>query len=172
MTETSEQQAPPLPDSTFHLWRCVIAVAQADGQVSDAELSHLKRIFAELEKAYKVTPQQMTVFGEDLIPPGTGIATLLPRVTEAADRKVLFYFGGLMAQSDGEMAPKEDAILRKIGCAGKLPEEQVSAYLAEAHEYVLEKAFCTSLEESHISHKSAFREVVESLLERLALLKP
>lgn len=172
MTGESATQAPPLPDSTFNLWRCVIAVAQSDGQVSDAELSHLQRIFADLEKAYDVTPQQMTVFGEDLIPPGEDIAKLLPQVTEAADRKVLFYFGGLMAQSDGEMAPKEDAILRKIGCAGKLPEEQVNAYLAEAHEYIAEKVFLDSLKESQISHKSVFREVVESLLERLALLKP
>lgn len=172
MAKAHPEPVKTLSGSAFHMWRCIVAVAQADGQVSDAELSCLSRIFADLQKADAVSKDQMAVFGEDLVPPGPDIARLLPQVTDPGDRRLVFYFGGLMAQADGEMDPREDAILKKIGAAGKLSEKQIADYLAEAQEYCAEQSFLASLRASEIREKSGFRAVVNRLLQRLALLPP
>src|SRR5262245_8041020 len=95
-----------LNDSAFNKWRCVIAIAHADTEVKDTELEYITRAFAGLP----LSAAQAAALGEDLLPPGPDIAAVLPKVTETEHRKMLLYFGGLMAQQDGDIDPREEAI--------------------------------------------------------------
>jgi uncharacterized membrane protein YebE (DUF533 family) len=168
MTGSATETTPaPLDDSAFHMWRCVIAVAHADSEVGDAELSYLTRVFAD----HGLSADQRTALGEDLLPPGPDIALLLPKVTQTAHREQLFYFGGLMAQQDGEIDPREEAILRKIG-AGHLTPQQMSAWLDEAKQAIENRKFREALKASEVKKGSGFKAVVDAFLVRIALLPP
>jgi tellurite resistance protein len=172
MTQTAaEAQKPSLSDSTFHMWRCVIAVAQADGEVEDAELDYLGRVISGLRRDYRLTAEQSAILGEDLVPPAANLSQLLPHVTAQEDREQLFYFGALMAQADGEIEPGEEAILRKLG-GGTLSEQQMAAYLDEARHVMSEKKFHADLAAARANQPKGLRGIVRRLLERLALNPP
>jgi len=171
MTETAAAKPETLGESAFNMWRCVIAVAHADAEVKDAELEYLNQAFAGLRRDNALSPAQVAALGEDLLPPGPDISAVLPKVTEKEHREQLFYFGGLMAQQDGEIDPREEAILRKIG-AGHLTPEQMAAYLDEAKEALYSQKFLAALRESRIARGSGFRAVIDAFLAKIALLPP
>jgi len=167
MGATPEAKTGALNDSAFNKWRCIIAIAHADTEVKDSELEYITRAFAGLP----LSAEQTAALGEDLLPPGPDIAAVLPKVTDTEHRKELLFFGGLMAQADGDIDPREEAILRKIG-AGHLTQKQVSAYLDEAKQALENARFRAALKESEVAKGSGFRAIVDAFIKKIALLPP
>lgn len=103
----------PISTSAFYMWRCVIAIAHADGKVQDAEREYLTRIIGNMDRAFGMTDDQRAAFAQDLVTPQK-ISSLLPYINDPACRGQLVYFAGLLAYADGNLDPSEDAILKKL----------------------------------------------------------
>jgi uncharacterized tellurite resistance protein B-like protein len=110
---TAEATLPALSDSTFHMLRCVVAVAAADKMIRSQELLFLNNLLIHYRKHATVTPEQVEQLQEDL-KASQPLDKMLVRVTEQDDRKQLILFAGLMAQSDGEVHPAEEEIVQRI----------------------------------------------------------
>lgn len=102
-----------ISDSLFYMWRCVIAIAHADGKIAAQERAYLENVMANLDRVYNLSEDQRTALKTDLDRPQK-ISDLLPRVTLPADRASLIYFGDVLASADGERSADEDAVLKKL----------------------------------------------------------
>jgi tellurite resistance protein len=118
----------PLGDSLFAMWRCVIAVAHADGLVHEEELAHFAKIFGYLGTAFAVTPEQRERFEADL-KQAQELGSLLPRVTDAEQRCLLVNFAHVVAHVDGELHPNEAALLTVLDKA--VPETPETAKIRD-----------------------------------------
>ncbi len=107
------QDKKELSDSLFYMWRCVIAIAHADGTIPAQERDYLDKVIGNLERIYGLTPDQDKVLEADLKEPRK-ISDLLPHVTAPEDRASLIYFGDLVAHADGTITPNEHNILQKL----------------------------------------------------------
>ncbi|MEZ0223781.1 MAG: PH domain-containing protein [Alphaproteobacteria bacterium] len=102
-----------LPQSTFYMLRCVVAVASADNIIKEQELLFLRALLAHYKRHMVVSTEQVNQLKED-IRVHQPIDALLPYVTERSDREQLILFAGLLSQADGDIQPAEEAILQKI----------------------------------------------------------
>lgn len=166
---THHRQAgePSISDSMFHMLRCIIAVAQADGMIQDGELEYLKRVFADMERDFGLTAEQRMLLGEDMLRTGR-IAEFLPRVTDPADRRQLFYLGGIMAQASGELHPGEEEILKKIG-AGQLGSAEVDRLLSGIKQVLVDKAFHDALAAGKVPPQGVLRTIIRAVLAKLGV---
>jgi hypothetical protein len=110
---TAEAELPELNESTFYMLRCVVAVAAADKMIRSQELLFLNNLLIHYRKHATVTPAQVSRLQDDL-KYQQPVDKLLEHVTLRPDREHLVLFAGLMAQSDGEVHPAEEEILRLI----------------------------------------------------------
>jgi len=110
---TKPQNKLPLSDSQFNMWRCVIAIAHADGKLQPEELEYLERVFARLDQVHGLTPEQKNAFSRELAQPRK-IADLLPLVTEPQFRGALIHFGEVLAWADNEVSVDEENILKSL----------------------------------------------------------
>lgn len=99
-----------LDESLFAMWRCVVAVAHADGILHEKEKTHFEKLFGVLGSAFNMTPAQITQLAQDLTQP-QDIAALLPAVTDAEQRCLLVNFAHVVAHVDGELHPEEEKLL-------------------------------------------------------------
>jgi tellurite resistance protein len=104
---------PPLPESTFYMLRCVVAIARADNIVKQEELLFIRALVSHFKRHTQISPQQMAQLKEDL-KFHQPIEALLPHVTDKGDREQLVLFAGLLAQADGDVHPSEEELLRRI----------------------------------------------------------
>jgi uncharacterized membrane protein YebE (DUF533 family) len=95
------------------MWRCVIAIAHADGSVQTQERDYLQNVISNLNRAYHLTPEQKKTLEDDLKNPRK-ISALLPHVTDPQDRASVIYFGDALAWADGELSVDEETILKKL----------------------------------------------------------
>lgn len=123
MTSTSAQPAKkPVSESLFYMWRCIIVMAHADGVVHEKEREFFDKVFANMARAYALTPAQQEVFASDL-KVAQNIDELLPHVKDPEFRGLLLYFSQVVAWIDGNLSPDESELLRKLhGAFGKAPE--------------------------------------------------
>ncbi|MEZ0223452.1 MAG: TerB family tellurite resistance protein [Alphaproteobacteria bacterium] len=155
----------PLSDSGFHVWRCIVAVAHADGIVQDAELDHLKKIFAGMERDGLLNADQREVLGQDLVSP-QNISTLLKKVTSPADRVQLAYAAALMAQASGDLAPGEEDIIRKIS-AGTLGDAEVNQLLNDVRRALEDQATQEALARAKAERPIGLRAIVRFILNKI-----
>lgn len=113
MPQDRNRTGQTIETSLFYMWRCVAAIAHADGHVSDAEKAYLRRVFAGLDRLYGLTADQRQTLENDLETPQR-IGDLLRYVNDPAARAQLIYFGNLLAYADGHLHPEEKAILDKL----------------------------------------------------------
>ncbi|MEZ0259909.1 MAG: TerB family tellurite resistance protein [Alphaproteobacteria bacterium] len=167
MTEAQKSDITAVSDSTFHLWRCIIALAKADGIIEDSEITHINSALASLKG---LSAEQRLTLGEDMVMEETDIAPLLARVTDKADRALIFHFGGLLAESDGELEPGEEAILQRLAVAGNLPTAHVKKYFSETRAVLEQKKAAAELKAlAEATPKvSPLRLMVRYLLKRLS----
>jgi len=105
----------PIDTSTFYMWRCVIAIAHADGLIKAAERTYIQKIIDNMDRVYGLTAEQKATFANDLnASKAQSIPDLLRHINDPAVRGQLIYFGGLLARADGVLDPREDAILKKL----------------------------------------------------------
>lgn len=123
----------PISTSVFYMWRCVIALAHADGHMNEAEREYLTRIIGNMNRAFGMTAEQRAAFEADLVTPQK-MSTLLPYINDPACRGQLVYFAGLLSHADGNLDPREDAILKKLRAdqLASLDMEQIRKDVAEA----------------------------------------
>lgn len=110
---TAEPVLPDISDSTFHMLRCVVAVAAADKFIRSQELLFLNNLLIHYRRRASVTAEHVAQLQADL-KVQQPIDKLLARVTARPDREKLVLFAGLMAQSDGEVHPAEEELVRQI----------------------------------------------------------
>lgn len=113
MAQAPTPDRPEISDSLFNMWRCVICMAHADGEVQAEERQYLENIFANLDRVYRLTPEQKKTFADDLNK-AQSISELLPKVTRPEDRGSLIYFGNLLVWADGVLSAEEEEILKKL----------------------------------------------------------
>ena len=136
---------PPLNDSHFHMWRCVISIIMSDGVYHPAERKFLDKAFAALDQAYAVTNAQKMIYFEDL-KNSRNIDELLTHVTDPLHRALIPWFGTFITMVDGRKDPKEKAFGHSLqvkivgadegGVAANL-EKAINARKAEARLFSL-----------------------------------
>lgn len=104
---------PPLSTGMFYMWRCLIAVAHADGRMGMEELDRLEKIFDNLLAYFNLTEEQRYTFADDLHQP-RDIDALFSRINEPEARDMLFGFAEEMAWADGVLDPGEEDVLRRL----------------------------------------------------------
>jgi tellurite resistance protein len=100
-------------ESLFYMWRCVIAMAHADGEVQKEEKEYLDKVIANLDRVFKLTASQKKIFEDDL-KTARKVAELLPHVTRPEDRASLIYFGNILVWADGTLSAEEEEIMKKL----------------------------------------------------------
>jgi uncharacterized tellurite resistance protein B-like protein len=112
----------PLNDSLFSMWRCVIAVAHADGIMHETEIAHFRQLFKDLDRSFKLTPAQRGQLEDDLktAPP---VESLLAKITDDEQRLLLVNFAHVVAHVDGELHPNEAALLAVLDRAVPVTQE-------------------------------------------------
>lgn len=154
----------PITTSMFYMWRCVIALAHADGQVHEAERAYLTRIIGNMDRAFGMTAEQRATFANDIAAPQQ-ISSLLPYINDPACRAQLVYFGGLLAWADGNMDPREDTILKKLRAdqLASLDMEQIRKDVAAA---VADEMFQHDLKMSALRPQKGLSGMLDDILLR------
>lgn len=184
---TDLQQKPVLPDSTFHMLRCVTALVHADDIVKKEERQFLKTIIMYFEGNYTVTDVHKFQLMQDL-QNAPEIDSLLPLVTDKKDLENLVLFAGMLAKADGDLHPEEEAVLKKIrdhkeaqtAIHATVPAQVVNAppvvnldLLAdEVRNIVKQEFYRQGIEKSGIVHKSSALSVADAFVERGSLIHP
>jgi len=96
----------------FYMLRCVIAMAHADGIVTDAERAYISGIINRLN----LTADQRKTFDNDLFK-AQKIEDLLPHINEPRFRGQVVDFARIMAFKDGHLHPSEKELLDKLHAA-------------------------------------------------------
>lgn len=167
MSQSAPQSGKTLSTSMFYMWRCVITIAHADGRIDAQERAYLNKVFAGMDRAYGLTPEQKKAFADDIDNP-KDIAELLPYINDPAVRGQLIYFGGLMAMADGHKDPREDAILKKLR-ADQLASLDMEAIHAQVKTAVADEMFQHDLRMSAIRPQKGLSAILDRLLLRLGI---
>lgn len=152
----------PISNSTFYMWRCIIAIAHADGVLQDAERVYIGRVIANMDRVYGLTDEQKKIFAEDFDTP-QNIGDLLPYINDPAVRGQLIYFGGLLAHADGVLSPSEKDILDKLHAdhMATLDMEQIRTHARKAVE---DEMFRHDLDMSGIRPQNGIVRVLDAFL--------
>jgi uncharacterized membrane protein YebE (DUF533 family) len=161
--ESLQQKKQPVSTSQFYMWRCVVALAHADGMVDQGERDYLNRVFGRMG----LTADQMAVLQADMAA-AQDIAQLLTHINEPEWRGQLVYFAGLLARADGVLAPQEDHLLKKLRAdqMSGLDMEQIRADVKKA---VANEMFHHDLKMSALRPQSGLSAIIDSLLLRLGI---
>lgn len=161
--ESLQQKKPPVGTSQFYMWRCVIALAHADGMVQQGERDYLSRVFGNMA----LTDEQRRIFHADMAT-AQDIGQLLAHINEPEWRGQLVYFAGLLARADGVLDPQEDIILKKLRAdqMSSLDMEQIRADVKKA---VANEMFRHDLKMSELRPQGGLSAIVDSLLLRLGI---
>jgi len=157
----------PVSNSTFYMWRCIIAIAHADGTVQPEEKAYIERIIANMDRAYGLTDEQKKTFEQDFQTPQK-ISDLLPHINDPAVRSQLIYFGGLLAHADGIVTPQEDAILKKLH-ADQMASLDMDAIRKQVKAHVADEMFHYDLEQSAIRPQSGWMRLLDAFMLRLGI---
>ncbi|MCB1782470.1 MAG: TerB family tellurite resistance protein [Alphaproteobacteria bacterium] len=95
--------------SRFYMLRCLVAMAHADGIVTDEERAY----FSALTMRLPLSDAQRATLDDDL-DTAQDVADLLPHINEPQWRSQLIYFARLMAYKDGVLDPSEQDLLDKM----------------------------------------------------------
>jgi uncharacterized membrane protein YebE (DUF533 family) len=167
MTQTAPQSGETLSTSMYYMWRCVVAIAHADGRVADEERVYLKKVFDGMQRAYGMTAEQRATLEADLSAPQS-ISGLLPYINDPAARGQLVYFAGLLAHADGVLAPEEDTILKKLH-AGQMASLDMEKIRADVKQHVDDEMWKHELAMGQIRPQSGLGAIIDALLLRMGI---
>jgi len=102
-----------ISDSQFNMWRAVIAIAHADGEVQPEERAFLDKTFQKLDAVYNLTDAQRKTLADEMVKPEQ-LQNILPLITEPQFRAMLVHFGEVLAWADNVISVDEEAILKKL----------------------------------------------------------
>lgn len=98
-----------VPNSKFYMLRCVVAMAHADGIVTDDERAYISAITNRIP----LTDEQRSRLERDL-DEQQDIFELFRHINDPRFRSQVLYFARIMAHKDGVLSPEEDDLLEKI----------------------------------------------------------
>jgi hypothetical protein len=156
-----------LSHSMFMMWRCIVAIAHADGLMHAEERSYLEKVFAGIARQYDVSADQKNALQADLVK-AQNVFDLLPQINDPMFRGQLIYFGGLLARKDGILHPNEDQILKKLH-ADHMSSLDMDAIRAETKRVVGNQMFQHEMEMNAFRPDTRFGQIVDSLLLRLGI---
>jgi uncharacterized membrane protein YebE (DUF533 family) len=161
--ESLQQKKQPVGTSQFYMWRCVVALAHADGMVNAGERDYLNAVFGRMG----LTPEQKAVLQGDMAA-AQDIGQLLTHINEPEWRGQLVYFAGLLARADGTLDPQEDHLLKKLRAdqMSGLDMEQIRADVKKA---VANEMFRHDLKMSELRPQGGLSAIIDSLLLRLGI---
>jgi uncharacterized tellurite resistance protein B-like protein len=99
--------------SQFYMWRAVIAIAHADGEVQAEERAYIARVISNLDRVYGLTPAQKKAFTDDIETPQK-IEDMVKEIDEPQYRGMLITLGETMVWADGVVTEDEEAIMKKL----------------------------------------------------------
>ncbi|MEZ0260718.1 MAG: DUF533 domain-containing protein [Alphaproteobacteria bacterium] len=99
--------------SQFYMWRAVIAIAHADGEVQAEERAYITRVISTLDRVYGLTQEQKKAFTDDLVTPQK-IEDMVKEIEEPQYRGMLITLGETMVWADGVVTEDEEAVLKKL----------------------------------------------------------
>ena len=147
------------------MWRCVIAIAHADGLVQEEERAYIQKILDNLGRLYALTPEQKATFARELdAPKMQSISELLSHINDPATRADLIYFGGLLAYADGVLDPREEEILKKLRATTDMA--QIHTHVKEA---VADEMFRTDLARDAVRPQQGLCAILDRLLLRAGI---
>lgn len=100
----------PFETSQFYMWRCVIAMAHADGKVAPEERQFVEEKINRFKTVYDITDEQVQTLLSDLETP-QDVADMLRHINNPQFRGQTIYFARLLAFADGEIDPSEQSLL-------------------------------------------------------------
>ena len=159
----------PVSNSTFYMWRVIIAIAHADGIVQAEERAYIERIIANMDRAFGLSDEQKNTFQSDLDNPNMqNIGELMSHINEPSVRGQVIYFAGLLVRADGSLDPREDEILKKLRTdqMSSIDMESVRAHTKAA---VADEMFRHDLKMSDIRPQHGFTKILDSLLLRVGI---
>lgn len=148
--------------SMFYMWRCVICIAHADGMIHADELTYLRRIFGNMDRAYGLSDEQKEILEDDLHKEKR-IADLLPYINDPYFRSQLIYFGGLLAHADGDLHPSEETLLKKLR-ADQLASLDMGQIRHDVHEAVTSEMFMYDLKMQKIRPQALLPSILDAFL--------
>lgn len=164
---TLTQKKEPIGHGQFYMWRCIIAIAHADGQMHEAERAYLTRVIGNMDRTGGLTEEQKKTFAADLETP-QDISFLLSHINDPQWRGQLIYFGGLLARADGELHPSEDLLLKKLH-AGHMAGLDMENIRAAAREAVQSEMFRHDLKMSEIRPQKGLTAILDAFLLHLGI---
>ncbi|MBI1216122.1 MAG: hypothetical protein GC185_09930 [Alphaproteobacteria bacterium] len=166
---TTQPQIPnqPVSNSTFYMWRCIIAIAHADGTVQPEEYKYIERIIANMDRVYGLSDEQKQTFEEDFKTP-QNISDLLPQINDPQVRAQLIYFGGLLAHADGVVTPEEDAILKKLH-ADQMAGLDMDQIRKQVSEHVADEMFHYDIQRSMDRPQKGWFRLLDAFMLRLGI---
>jgi hypothetical protein len=102
-----------LSSNMFYLWRCVIALAHADGGIDAEERKYLAHIFKNMHRRYTMTAEQKKTFVEDLDTP-KNFGDMLRNINDPEYRSLVIYYGNILAHDGGVARPTENDVLKRL----------------------------------------------------------
>lgn len=106
----------PFENSQFYMWRCVIAMAHADGKVCEDERPFVEDKVKRFATVYEITDEQVQTLLGDLSTP-QDVGEMLRHINDPQFRGQTVYFARLLAFADGDMHPDEEALLKHMHLA-------------------------------------------------------
>lgn len=110
-------QKPQLSHSMFTMWRCIVALAHADGQLSQPELDYFEKLFENLRRFFDLSQEQRDTFANDLYVPQETLK-LFSSINDPEARGMLVGFAEELAWIDNHLDPHEEEILRRLRMEG------------------------------------------------------
>lgn len=102
-------QSKEVSTGKFYMLRCVIAMAHADGIVTQDEIGYISHIMNRLN----LRPEQRQILEFDL-KAAQRIEDLFPYINEPRFRGQAVDFARIMAFKDGHLHPSEEELLRRL----------------------------------------------------------
>ena len=95
--------------SKFYMFRCLIAMAHADGVIADEERAYISAFTNRLD----FTEEQLNTIENDF-DEAQSVQDLMRHINDPVFRGQVPYFARLMAHKDGNLHPSEDEMLKKM----------------------------------------------------------
>lgn len=113
----------PFTTSLFYMWRALLAMAHADGEVGQEELDYFRKVFDNLPEHYDMSQEQRDTLADE-IEKAQSFDEMLRHINDTETRATLYTFAEQLAMADGVLHPSEEAILERLRLENPYVEER------------------------------------------------
>lgn len=110
---TEIQHSRNFNESKLYMWRTIIAIAHADGNVCEDERIYLEGVIDRMKNSAGLNNEEYSTLRQDLNQAQDPME-MLTHVEEPRYRGQILYFAHLLAGKDGSVCDSEQAVLDKL----------------------------------------------------------